>query len=462
MRALLLSAVLLLLLAAPAGAAPELVKLGDFKSPVYIASPPRGSQVFVVEREGMIKTITGDTFLDIRGKVAFTHERGLLSMAFAPDYVTSGRFYILYTAADNPTGEIRIVEYRRSANDPNAADPGSARTIFHIPHQSPEHNGGQIQIGPDGMLWAGLGDNQSNKNAQDVTVPYGKIVRLDPATGGPAPGNPHGYVWAYGLRNPWRFSFDRLTGDIAIADVGLSTWEEIDWGAAPNRARNVNFGWPESENDPGFGQAPILQHPHPDFGAIIGGYVVRDPGLPSLNGRYIYTDLGNGNLWSAIPRTGADDRQTGMSLQVPTTFGEDACGHIYVASLHGDVYRIQDGPVSTCPAATDFVAPRLRVSLRGVRHAARKGRILVKVRCSEACRVTVGTRLRDARWLPSQHRRLAARQRVRLSLHLGHAAAARLHKQLEEHSSVPVRVTVRAVDEAGNSRRVQRTGRVIG
>jgi glucose/arabinose dehydrogenase len=123
------------------------------------------------------------------------------------------------------------------------------------------------------MLWVSTGDNQISGNSQDPTHnnPYGKILRLDPATGGPAPGNPHGRTWAWGLRNPWRFSFDRGTGDVAIADVGLSTWEEIDWGAAPDRARGVNFGWPNSEKMPSFGQQPILRQPHRDFAAIIGG-----------------------------------------------------------------------------------------------------------------------------------------------------------------------------------------------
>jgi glucose/sorbosone dehydrogenase len=462
----LLGVALALLLAAPAAAAPSLVKIGDFAEPVHVASPPNDARVFVVEKAGRIRIVGRGTFLDISGLVnGGDEERGLLSMAFAPDYATSGRFYVFYTAAD-PNGQIRVVEYRRSAN-PDRADANSARPIFAAQHDPEFHNGGQLQFGPDGMLYVSIGDGQDGANAQDLTVPYGKILRLDPATGGAAAGNPHGRIWAYGLRNPWRFSFDRQTGDLVIGDVGETQWEEIDWAPAPLRGRNLNFGWPGCEGpDAGHtcGEDPVvaMDHSPPDtFCAIVGGYVVRDPGLPTLNGRYIYGDNCNSSLWVATARTGAANHATALTVPRLTSFGQDACGHIYAASQGGPVYRIQDGAMSACAQGpTDTTKPGVAVALAGLKTALKKRRLLVRVRCTEVCRATVGTRLLKVRRLGGRHRNLTANHRVTIRLKLTKKVTKKLRRRVNRKGFVRVNVTVRGTDAAGNTRTVHRRARI--
>jgi hypothetical protein len=454
-RAWLLAAALSLTAAAPAAAAPQTVEIGDFSAPVGITSPPHDLHLFVVEQAGTIRVVGGGTFLDIRSLVTAGGEMGLLSMAFAPDYDTSGHFYVFYTSTAGGHHRVNIVRYTRSASDPLRADPASAKPILGVRHDSPEHNGGQLQFGPDGMLWAGIGDNQISPNAQDVTDnPFGKILRLDPATGKAAAGNPHGRVWAYGLRNPWRFSFDRGTGDLIIGDVGESAWEEINWGRAPERARNVNFGWPNNEGVGTFGENPVIAHDHTVSAAIIGGYVVRDPGLPTLNGRYLYGDLGDPHLRSAKARTGADDQPIGLEIPLLTSFGEDACGHIFATSLRGPVYRIQDGAVSGCSLEADTIAPHLTVRLRGLGDAARKRRVLVRVRCSEDCRLRIGG--------VSRALQLAGEQQTTMKVRLRGARLSRLRERLARGAVARVRVRIRAVDPVGNSRTVRRAGRVTG
>jgi hypothetical protein len=470
MRTALPCVALFLVFAAPAVAAPRLVPIGGFNEPVYIATPPDNSRIFVVEKAGRIKLADGSTFLDIASRVDDDGERGLLSMAFSPAYATDGLFYVFFTATGG--GNLTIEEFQRSA-DPNRSNPTRRRQFQSLVHDStqPYHNGGQLQIGPDGMLYASTGEGHESANAQNTSSPLGKILRLEPASGGAAAGNPHGIVWAYGLRNPWRFSFDRLTGDLAIADVGAGTWEEIDWAPAPGRGRDMNFGWDDCEGpDPMHmcGETPIVAHDHSGadaFCAIVGGYAIRDPGLPTLNGRYIYGDNCNPSLWTTTPRTGAGDREEPAALDVSglTSFGEDACGHIYAASINGPVYRIEDGPLSTCtngPGATDTSAPGLRVRLSGVRKAARRHRLRVAVRCSEGCKVSIGPRLRHVRRLKTRHRNLAANHRKVVTVKLSKATVKRLRKRLRGHGFVRVSVAVRATDAAGNTRTVARRGRI--
>ena len=466
MRAVLLGVALLLTAAAPAAAAPQLVKLGDFDHPVYVTSPPRDSHVFVVEKPGRIKVVGGGTFLDIASLVNGTdEERGLLSMAFSPDYPSNGLFYVFYTAAE-PAGEIRVVEYKRSAN-PLQADPRSARTIFRTAHSAANHNGGQLQFGPDGMLYVSIGDNAERDNAKATSNPFGKILRLNPATGGAADGNPYGVVWSYGLRNPWRFSFDRASGDIAIGDVGEGTWEEIDWGAAPGRARGVNFGWPDSEGVGNTGQDPIIEHGHSGddpFCAIVGGYVVRDSGLPTLRGRYLYGDNCNTSLWTTTPRTGAGGEvKLPLSVAALTSFGEDACGHIYAASLNGPVYRLQDGAVSSCSfngTPADTTPPGVAVRLTGVRRLLKTRRLGVRVRCSEACQATIRPRLRHVKRLATRRRSLASNTTKTVLLKLSKATVKRLRARVRRRGFVRISVNVRAVDAAGNVTAVTKRGRV--
>jgi glucose/arabinose dehydrogenase len=348
-RAWLLAAVLALLLAAPASAAPELVKIGDFTDPVHVASPPNDTRVFVVEKGGRVKIAGGGTFLDASALTnGNDEERGLLSIAFPPDYASSGKFYVFLT--DASSGALRVLEYLRSA-DPSRANPAPARELLSIPHGPEYHNGGQLQFGPDGMLYVSTGDGHTSANAQDVNSLLGKILRLDPATGGAAPGNPYGRVWAYGLRNPWRFTFDRATGDMLIGDVGDDQREEVDWARGPNAASGLNFGWPCYEGRVPFDTTmhcpnavfPLFDYSH-DGGAcsVTGGVVVHDPRLPKLDGVYLYADLCVGALEALRIRKGAvpESVDLGVTIGEPASFGVDGLGRVYVTSLAGGVYRL--------------------------------------------------------------------------------------------------------------------------
>src|SRR3954470_12651463 len=246
--------------ATQADGAVRLQRIGSFDSPVYVTSPPGDvRRLFVVEQGGRIRVVRdGRTlsrpFLDIASKVRAGGERGLLSMAFAPDYASSGRFYVDYTDTD---GDTRVVEYRRRNAD--RADPRSARPILFQPQPEPNHNGGQLAFGPDRLLYIGLGDgggandqHGERGNAQDLSTWLGKILRIDPLHGDPyevPKSNPFvgrsgakPEIYSYGLRNPWRFSFDRSTGDLSIEDVGQDEVEEIDF-VRKGRGRGANFGW---------------------------------------------------------------------------------------------------------------------------------------------------------------------------------------------------------------------------
>ncbi|HET6548670.1 MAG TPA: PQQ-dependent sugar dehydrogenase, partial [Solirubrobacter sp.] len=323
------------MLAAPAQAAPELVPVGDFANPTYATAPAsEPGRVFVTERAGRVMLVDGDdvtTFLDLTAITLSSYEeRGLLSMAFAPDHATSGRFYAYLTS--KPAGDIEIREYTRSAANPDVADPASGKLLLSIPHtDAPNHNGGQLQIGPDGKLWLATGDggggNDQFGHSQDPESLLGKLIRLD--------GTPQ--VMARGLRNPWRFAFTP-DGTIVIADVGQGEWEEIDVGLADN------YGWPcwegterhaSSPESCDTGTAmPVLQHAHAEgFCAIVGGYVVRDPGLPTLAGRYVYGDNCHQQLRSVELGEPATDAPVGLSVDRLSSFGEDACGRVLVVSL---------------------------------------------------------------------------------------------------------------------------------
>ena len=352
----------------------RLEQIGNFDDPVYVHQPPSGAdgQLFVVEQPGRVKVVALDgggerTFLDIEGKVASGGERGLLSIAFAPDYAESGRFYVYYTATG---GDLTVEEYRRAASDPLQADQASARTLLDIEHSRfPNHNGGQLQFGPDGYLYVGTGDGGSfgdpRENAQDRRSLLGKILRIDPANGDRyaiPDGNPfkkgkgRDEIYALGLRNPWRFSFDHETGAIAIGDVGQDRREEIDYETAKS-LRGANFGWdafegfrryksPDASKPPNDHEKPIEDYPTSAGGcAVTGGYVVRDPELGALSGRYVYADHCKGEIRSLIPspRGARDDRPLGISEPRISSFGEDAAGHVYVVSLTGRVSRLAPG-----------------------------------------------------------------------------------------------------------------------
>jgi glucose/arabinose dehydrogenase len=356
--------------AAPAARRPvRLLKLGDFDQPTYLTAPRGDRRRFVVEREGTIRIVQGgrvleQPFLDISDRVMTGGESGLLSMAFARDYASSRRFYVYYT---DQQGFIQIDQFRAAAGAPNRADPGSRRSVIRVAHHRYNHKGGQLQIGADGMLYAGFGDGGAggdpDENAQNLSRMLGKLVRIEPRPGGgysvPA-SNPFSgrsgalpEIYAYGLRNPFRFSFDRRSGGLTIGDVGQDEIEEIDY--VPGRAGKpprggYNFGWDsfEGRNRYEAGSAPghvrpVLRHTHDEgFCSITGGYVLRDRSLGrGWTGRYVYSDFCEGTLHLArLRRPNAPTQATRLHVDGISSFGEDSRGRVYVMSLNGPVYRI--------------------------------------------------------------------------------------------------------------------------
>ena len=379
MRRLTIPLAILIAAVAVAGAAPasssqvvggmKLIRVGTFSTPTHVTAPPGDpSRVMVVERPGRIRVVRDGKvrrtpFLDIRGHVRTGYERGMLSLAFAPDYEESGLFYVSYT---DRSGDQRVVEYRRRDADHAAA--GSARVVLRMADDEPTHNSGQLAFGPDGLLYVGTGDGGGKGdrhgvrgNAQDLGSLLGKILRIDPRERGGRPytipaqnpfrGRPgaRGEIYAYGLRNPWRFSFDRATGDLAIGDVGQDLWEEIDF-ARRGRAKGANFGWrpfegraryTPGEAAPGHVEpAMVLSHGE-GYCAVVGGVVVRDRSLP-LYGKYLYGDVCRRRLLTAKLTAGGarERRRTSLRVANVISFGEDALGRVYVASLQGRVYRL--------------------------------------------------------------------------------------------------------------------------
>jgi glucose/arabinose dehydrogenase len=348
----------------------RLVSIGTFDQPTYVTGAPGdGQRLFVVQKAGTIAVLVNGRrqrrpFLNITKLVeSGATEQGLLSMAFAPDYKRSGRFYVFYTI---PGNDVRVVEYRRAGHDPSRANPASARTVLTVPHRYTNHNGGQLQFGPDGNLYVGVGDGGSEGDpmnlGQNTTVLDGKVLRVRPqANGGYSipKGNPFAgrrgsrpEIWAYGLRNPWRFSFDRLTGDLVIADVGQDQEEEVDF-ARRGTGAGANYGWSiwegDRRNKPGSAPGavfPVLVTLHSQGNcAIIGGYVVRDRALPALYGRYVYGDQCQPEIRSVKlgPGHASGDRSTGLAVSSMSSFGTDTRGRIYAVSLAGPVYRIASG-----------------------------------------------------------------------------------------------------------------------
>jgi glucose/arabinose dehydrogenase len=351
--------------AAAAANGVKLVRVTSFHAPTYLAGAPGDThRLFVLEKAGRIIVVVNGhkparPFLDITQLVqSSSNEQGLLGLAFAPDYKQSGRFYVAYTIANN---DVRIAQY--SARSANVASANSARIVLTVPHRFGNHNGGQLAFGPDGDLYIGIGDGGSEDDpmnlGQNTSVLDGKILRITPRAGGgysipsdnPFVGRAgrRAEIWAYGLRNPWRFSFDRLTGDLAIGDVGQDKYEEVDF-APRGSGKGANYGWSVFEGRSRFkrGSAPgavfpVLVAAHSEgYCAIIGGYVVRDRSLPSLYGRYLYGDDCKSQISSVkLSRSLArGNRQTGLSVNTMSSFGEDTAGHIYAVSLAGPVYRI--------------------------------------------------------------------------------------------------------------------------
>ena len=348
--------------------------IGRFSSPLTLTSPPRDTRrQFVVEQGGRIRVVRSGRvlrrpFLDVSRAIVSGGEQGLLGLAFAPDYARSRRFYVHFT---DRSGDTRLVEYRAQRADPDLADAGSARVVLRQDQPEPNHNGGQLAFGPDGLLYMGLGDGGGGNdrhgrrgNGQNRGTLLGKILRIDPRRTGRRPyripaSNPfagrrgmRGEIYSYGLRNPWRFSFDRATGDLAIGDVGQNEIEEIDF-VRRGRGRGANFGWrPWEGNNRIYADEearghvrPVIELRHADGNcSVTGGYVVRDPALPALQGRYVYGDFCAGRIRSA--RLGDAGAQDDRPLDLPkvgslSAFGEDAQRRVYALSLDGPVYRFE-------------------------------------------------------------------------------------------------------------------------
>ena len=474
---LAVSAVLLSLSCVSAAPAATLEPVGDFSQPIFVTSDPANpNELFVAEREGRVVRF-GDgsrsTFADISGLVSCCEsERGLLSIALAPDFYASGRFYAAYTgtpAAGGAEGDVHVDAFHPEGSD-LVREP-----LFSVGHSiNANHNGGQLEFGPDGYLYVSTGDGGGGgdpfESGQDLGSLLGKILRLEPRAGSEPT------IWSYGLRNAWRFSFDRASGDMAIGDVGQGAHEEIDLAPSPAPGvvggEGANYGWNCREGfspytEPGDSCSgasgftePVFDYPHGNPGegkahgcAITGGYVVRDPSLGDLYGRYLYADFCVGEIRSLLLPTGAGtlaggDRSEGLSVTDPVSFGEDSCGRLYVVAQAGTVYRFRGATPAACsssalpgtvaPIAIGRQHPRLSLSVR--RHRlGRELKLLLTVRLAP-CEGRGGERVE----LRRGGRRAAAKG-------LDRRCAARFHLRVS-HSS-----TFRALLPSGDYRSQVRT-----
>ena len=344
--------------------------IGDLSKPLDLTAPPDGTnRIFIVEQTGAVRILENgsllpEPFLNYSGKVLTRgSEQGLLGFAFHPRYAENGFFYINYIDLKGNT----VIARLSVSDDPNAADPNSEKQLLYVQQPYPNHNGGGMVFGPDGFLYMSLGDGGSGGdpqgNAQNLRNLLGKILRIDvdsgdpygipadnpyaSATGGEKPEN-----FLYGLRNPWRFSFDRLTGDLYIADVGQNEWEEIDFLAA-GEPGGVNYGWdyregahPFEGNPPAGLELvdPIYEYQHGLGCSVTGGYVYRGEALPEFRGVYLFSDFCSGRVWGLLRGgNGAFQAQelfqTGWNV---TSFGQDAYGEVYLMDQgSGTVYRLQ-------------------------------------------------------------------------------------------------------------------------
>lgn len=516
LKAAFLAALVTVAVAVPAQAALTLVPAyldsaaNPVAMPIYVTAPPGDEhRLFVVERDGRIRVAVDGVmqdapFLDISDKVETEGEGGLLSVAFAPDYAASGKFYVYYVEHPDGAGikgDIRIDEFIRSA-DPNVAST-TARPILEIQHDSTAyHYGGTIAFDKSGDLYAAPGDGATGgAPAQDPASMLGKLLKVDTGT------TPGATVVASGLRNPFRFSFDRATGDIVIGDVGEKTREEIDWLKA-GTFDGVNFGWPTCEgsflqgnsSQPcTFGTLPIFDYPRTMGHSVTGGVVVRDSALTPLLGRYVYADHFTGDIRSlalAAPATG--DRSEGLPV-VPriVAFGEDAAAHVYVVSLYnagtskygGKVWRIAcdgncdapggdgsggspqtpgdpapgdppagdpgpgDPPADQgqqpAPPVRDTRAPRVRVRAARTQRVPKTHRVRLAVACNEPCAARISARTtgtgRKSLALRGTLKRIGAGQRLVVELR----PSKRALRALAKRGSITI--AIRARDAAGNA-----------
>jgi glucose/arabinose dehydrogenase len=342
--------------------------------PLYLTAPPGDvARLFIVEKTGKIRivkdgTLLPDAFLDIGSQISNGGEQGLLGLAFDPQYATNGRFVVHYT---DTAGDTRLSTFQVSTN-PDLADPTSEHIILSVDQPFENHNGGQIVFGPDGFLYMGLGDGGSGDdpqgNGQDLTDLLGSILRLDVTAGTSytsPPDNPFAgrtdarpEIWSYGLRNPWRFSFDRSTGDLYIGDVGQGQFEEIDVSpAAAGSGKGLNYGWNIMEGahclngaqcDPTGLVLPTFEYTHSEGCSVTGGYVYRGQAVPALQGQYFYSDFCQGWVHSFRYAGGKANVITDWPTLKPggnvSSFGEDASGELYVLDSGGTVFKIVTVP----------------------------------------------------------------------------------------------------------------------
>ena len=357
---------------APVGDSPPSIALttvvSGLSDPVDLQFPDDGTgRMFIVEQTGSIRiaidgSLAATPFLNITGKVDFGGEKGLLGLAFHPQFPQNHFFYVHYDRVSGGQMESVIAEYSMSASDPNLADPNSERILLTVDQPFPNHKGGQIMFGPDGFLYIGFGDGGSGGdplgNGQNLQTLLGKMLRIDvdhqsganqyavPADnpfvgGGGAP-----EIWAYGLRNPWRFSFDQISGRLFVGDVGQDTYEEIDILTSGG-----NFGWNTMEGmhclPPASGcdmtglTLPIAEYDHSEGEAVIGGFVYRGSAISSLVGAYVLGDYISGTIWELTESNGTWTRKqlvaSGKSI---SSFGQDVAGELYVADYSGSVLKI--------------------------------------------------------------------------------------------------------------------------
>jgi glucose/arabinose dehydrogenase len=334
-------------------------------SPLFLTAPAGDSRLFVVEQPGRIRVIRNGSllatpFLDLTAKVTSGGERGLLSVAFHPQYASNGFLYVDYT---DRNGDTRVERYHVST-DADRADPASAHLVLGVAQPYANHNGGLLMFGPDGKLYVGMGDGGSGGdplgNGQNPNVLLGKLLRLDVDAADPygiPAGNPfigqagkRAEIWAIGLRNPWRYSFDRDSGILYVADVGQDAWEEVN--AVPVSTAGANYGWntmeathcykPSTGCDTRGLVLPVLEYGHGEGCSVIGGYVYRGSALPSLRGTYFYSDFCSGFIRSFRLSGGAAAEQKQWDLGqlgAVLSFGEDAAGELYVLTADGRVLR---------------------------------------------------------------------------------------------------------------------------
>jgi hypothetical protein len=461
---------LLALTVSASAEAATLQPIGGFSSPMYVTSPPdEPERLLVAQRGGRIEQVREGVvtnFADLESVVSCCGgENGLQSIAIAADFASTGRFFVDYTGLD---GNIHVAELRAIGT---TAPLATLREVLTISHPDGSiHNGGQLQIGPDGLLYISTGDDGDAANAQDPGSLLGKILRIDPRPSGPQQysipaGNPipDSAVWSLGLRNPFRFSFDPA-GAMLIADVGADDFEEVDY-APPGSPGGANYGWdcfegtalgpataPGCATPPAGGFVPpifVLPHDDPGGGkpfgcAIIGGYVVRDQSLGDLFGRYVYTDYCGEQVRSfALGAPTATDRSEGLTVIQPTSFGEDSCGRLYVVSREGLVARLTGSNPAACPLLSSAPLARTFVGIRAASRKVIRGKRATITVWVSPCRARKGNRVSLYRGA----RRIGARR-------LDTVCSARFRPRISRRSNFRATIAATGTYEAGVSRKL--------